>query len=86
MKIVLDMNIPEVWEEFLRNAGHEAIHWSRIGDIRADDDAIMAWAREHGHVVFTHDLDFGSLLFTTNATAPRPRPLSLPRVIVSVGD
>ncbi len=51
MKIVLDMNIPEVWEDFLRGAGHEAIHWSRIGDIRADDDAIMAWAREHDHVL-----------------------------------
>ncbi|TVQ89006.1 MAG: hypothetical protein EA400_08250 [Chromatiaceae bacterium] len=70
MKIILDMNIPEAWGDFLRDAGYEAIHWSRIGDIRADDDAIVAWAREHGHVIFTHDLDFGSLLFTTNATAP----------------
>jgi hypothetical protein len=56
------MNFLEVWEDFLRDTGHETIHWSRIGDIRADNDAIMAWAREHGHVVFTHDLDFGSLM------------------------
>jgi len=81
MKIVLDMNIPEVWEDFLRDAGHEAIHWSRIGDIRADDDAIMAWAREHGHVVLTHDLDFGSLLFTTNATAPSVLQLRVQHIV-----
>lgn len=45
-------------------------HWSRVGAIRALDEEIMAWARDHDHVVFTHDLDFGSLLFLTNATAP----------------
>jgi len=70
MKIVLDMNIPEVWEGFLNKASHEAIHWSRIGNIRAFDPEIMAWAHTHQHVVFTHDLDFGALLFATNAKAP----------------
>jgi predicted nuclease of predicted toxin-antitoxin system len=30
----------------------------------------MAWAREHRHVVFTHDLDFGTLLALTRATGP----------------
>ena len=25
----------------------------------------MAWARDNGHVVFTHDLDFGTLLALT---------------------
>jgi predicted nuclease of predicted toxin-antitoxin system len=70
MKIVLDMNIPEVWETFLAEAGHEAIHWSRVGNIRALDSEIMAWAHAHQYVVFTHDLDFGSLLFATTAKAP----------------
>ncbi len=70
MKILLDMNIPETWEDFLNRAGHDAIHWSRIGDIRAEDTDIMAWARDNGYVVFTHDLDFGSLLFATNVAAP----------------
>ena len=70
MNILLDMNMQEVWGRFLRDAGHAAIHWSRVGDIRAPDDEIMEWARVQGHVVLTHDLDFGSLLFLTNATAP----------------
>jgi predicted nuclease of predicted toxin-antitoxin system len=30
----------------------------------------MSWAREHGHVVFTHDLDFGTLLALTRANGP----------------
>jgi predicted nuclease of predicted toxin-antitoxin system len=70
MKILLDMNMPGVWEAFLNAAGHSAIHWSRVGDIRADDTEIMDWARSNSHMVLTHDLDFGSLLFLTNATAP----------------
>lgn len=84
MKIVLDMNIPEVWEGFLNKAGHKAIHWSRIGDIRADDPEIMGWARAHGHVVFTHDLDFGSLLFATNAKAPSVVQLRVEHIIPEI--
>jgi len=30
----------------------------------------MAWAREHGHIVFTHDLDFGAILALTHADGP----------------
>ncbi len=70
MKLVLDMNIPEVWKDFLADAGHDAVHWSEIGDIHADDTAIFAWARKYGRISFTHDLDFGSLLFSTNAHSP----------------
>ena len=30
----------------------------------------MKWARENGHMVLTHDLDFGAILAATNADAP----------------
>ena len=30
----------------------------------------MAWALSNGHVVFTHDLDFGAMLSWTRATGP----------------
>jgi predicted nuclease of predicted toxin-antitoxin system len=30
----------------------------------------MEWARRHDCVVFTHDLDYGALLYATGATAP----------------
>jgi predicted nuclease of predicted toxin-antitoxin system len=30
----------------------------------------MAWARENGRLVFTHDMDFGTLLAATRAKGP----------------
>jgi len=70
MKIVLDMNLSPGWIFFLENNGHETKHWSNIGNITAPDSEIMEWARNNGYIVFTHDLDFSTLLFVTNATAP----------------
>lgn len=70
MKIVLDMNLPQIWADYLEAEGHEVKHWSEIGAITAPDIEIMAWARNYNFVVFTHDLDFGALLHATEATAP----------------
>lgn len=84
MKMLLDMNIPEVWVAFLNKAGYEAIHWSSVGDIRARDTEIMTWARTHQYVVFTHDLDFGSLLFATNAEAPSVVQLRAEHIVPEV--
>jgi predicted nuclease of predicted toxin-antitoxin system len=41
-----------------------------VGNPRADDSTIMGWAVANRHVVFTHDLDFGTLLALTHATGP----------------
>jgi predicted nuclease of predicted toxin-antitoxin system len=41
-----------------------------FGDARADDSVIMAWALTNGYVVFTHDLDFGTMLALTHAIGP----------------
>lgn len=70
MKILLDMNLSPAWTSFLKDAGWEATHWSTVGDPRAPDVVLMAWAREHGYVVFTHDLDFGTMLALTRAPGP----------------
>jgi len=70
MKIVIDMNLSPDWVKVLDRAGWEAVHWSSVGDMRATDDVIMSWAREHGYIVFTHDLDFGVLLALTRAESP----------------
>lgn len=70
MKILLDMNISPMWKEPLNSAGFETVHWSDIGPPNAPDAALLKWAREHGYVVFTHDLDFGSILAATGADAP----------------
>jgi predicted nuclease of predicted toxin-antitoxin system len=70
MKILLDMNIPPLWVKYLQKEGWEVVHWAQIGDIRAPDIEIMAWAKQNGYIVFTHDLDFGAILAATHADGP----------------
>ena len=70
LRIVVDMNVSAEWIPLLEEAGCTAVHWSAIGDLRADDAMIMAWASAHDHVVFTHDLDFGTALALTRAGKP----------------
>jgi predicted nuclease of predicted toxin-antitoxin system len=70
MKILIDMNLSPGWGTSLREAGYESIHWSQVGDPSASDEVIMDYARAHGFVVFTHDLDFGAILAATRMEAP----------------
>ena len=70
LRILIDMNLSPEWIETLRSFGWDAVHWREVGDPRAPDSQIMAWAAREGYIVFTHDLDFGSLLAATNAAAP----------------
>jgi predicted nuclease of predicted toxin-antitoxin system len=70
MPIVVDMNLSVEWIPLLERAGWPAVHWSGVGDPRADDTTIMGWALERGHAVFTHDLDFGTALALTHAGGP----------------
>lgn len=64
------MNLTPQWRLPLEQAGHEVKHWSEIGVHNAPDTTIMEWARLNDYVVFTHDLDYGALLYATGATAP----------------
>jgi predicted nuclease of predicted toxin-antitoxin system len=46
LKILVDMNLTPRWVDFLADHGVEAVHWTSIGEKNADDDIIMAWARD----------------------------------------
>ena len=70
MKILVDMNLSPTWAPFLVAEGIEAVHWSSVGNPSAPDQELMDWAREGGYIVFTHDLDFGTLLAIVGATGP----------------
>jgi predicted nuclease of predicted toxin-antitoxin system len=70
LPILIDMNLSPEWVAELAWHGWTAVHWSTIGDPRADDSIIMAWALANRHVVFTHDLDFGTILALTHANGP----------------
>lgn len=68
--LLIDMNLSPAWIEVFAHHRWSAVHWSSVGRADAPDAEIMAWAREHGHVVFTHDLDFGTMLALTHAAGP----------------
>lgn len=70
MKLIVDMCLSPDLIEGLRNAGHEADHWSHVGDPRALDDVIIEWAFNEGRVILTHDLDFNALLYNSNGAGP----------------
>ncbi len=68
--LLVDMNLSVEWVAELAAHGWSAVHWSTVGDPRAEDSVIVAWARDNGYVVFTHDLDFGTTLALTHAAGP----------------
>lgn len=70
MKILIDLNLPPRWVQVFAGAGWVAVHWSQVGAPIASDRDIMAWARDNGYVVFTHDLDFPALLAATQGEGP----------------
>lgn len=64
------MNLSPLWAEALREAGHDAVHWSAIGKATAEDQELMAWARHHDYVAVTNDLDSGAIPAATQAEGP----------------
>jgi predicted nuclease of predicted toxin-antitoxin system len=70
MNLLLDMNLsPDLCALFAAE-GWSSLHWSQVGDPRAPDSLILAWAHSHDHIVVTHDLDFGAILAATQAAGP----------------
>lgn len=92
MKILIDMNLSPDWIAAFTAADIEAVHWSTIGDPRAEDNEIVEYARSNGYIVFTHDLDFGTILALTHSAGPSViqvrtqdiLPSSLGNIVISV--
>jgi predicted nuclease of predicted toxin-antitoxin system len=70
MRILIDMNLTYRWVDCLRDAGHEAVHWSALGSPTAKDSEICERARKDGYVLLTNDLDFPQILAHTRQAAP----------------
>jgi predicted nuclease of predicted toxin-antitoxin system len=70
MRFIVDMNLTIRWAEYLKSAGHEAVHWSDVGHVQASDREICAYAREHNYIVLTNDLDFPQILANTRDSGP----------------
>jgi predicted nuclease of predicted toxin-antitoxin system len=70
VKFVLDMNFDPEWVERLSAVGLEAVHWSTVGRIDAEDREIIEWAAANGYAVVTHDLDFGRIVSLARSRRP----------------
>ena len=64
------MNVSPDLAPAIASRGHDVVHWCNVGDHRATDLSIVNWAREHGRVLVTHDLDFSAILAETDASGP----------------
>jgi predicted nuclease of predicted toxin-antitoxin system len=64
------MNLSPQWESWLISRGIDAVHWIHVGKATATDEEIFTFAKLNQYIVFTNDLDFGTILASTNA--PRP--------------
>ena len=47
MKVLVDMCLPPDLASALVEVGHDALHWSAIGDPKALDLNIMEWAKRN---------------------------------------
>jgi predicted nuclease of predicted toxin-antitoxin system len=81
VQLVIDMNLSVEWVAELAKHGWPAVHWSTVGNPSAKDSEVMGWALVNGHVVFTHDLDFGTMLALTRATGPSVLQVRGPNVL-----
>ena len=70
LKLLVDMNLSPEWVPALSKHGWQAVHWSTVGGPRASDMDIMDWAAAHQYVVFTHDLDSGTMLALSHEAGP----------------
>lgn len=70
MKVLVDMNLSPRWAAEFQSQGFESIHWSEVGAATAPDEEVLAWCAANGHVLFTHDLDFGAILAASKARTP----------------
>jgi predicted nuclease of predicted toxin-antitoxin system len=70
VRLVLDMNFDATRAEMIRSHGVDALHWSEVGDPRAVDPDVIAWARTNGCVVVTQDLGIATVLARSGAGTP----------------
>jgi len=81
LRLVIDVNLSPDWVPVLKEAGFDAVHWTQVGDPSAPDREIMDWAIANGFIVFSHDLDFSSMLALTHAGGPSLVQLRGPKVL-----
>lgn len=80
IRVVLDMNLGPRWVTALSAEGIDALHWSSVGRLDADDGVIFAWAGAEDRIILTCDLDFTQILAVSGAGKPSVVILRAPDV------
>lgn len=92
MKFLADMGISLETVHWLRNNGHDAVHFHEEALDRLADTDIIAKARAEGRILLVHDLDFGQLMSLRGSRLPSVitfrlldmRPESVNRTLLEV--
>ena len=71
MRFLADMGISPRTVEFLRDAGHDAVHLLDRGLHELGDPDILQLAREEERILLVHDLDFSDLVAASGGVAGR---------------
>jgi len=58
VKFLIDAQLPPMLAEWLRKAGHDALHVQEVNLRDADDAVIRAYASRDGSILITKDRDF----------------------------
>lgn len=70
MKLLLDQGLPRSTPILLADVGIDAVHVSELGLSEAEDEVILARAREESLIVVTLDSDFHALLALSESSSP----------------
>ncbi len=62
MRFLADAGISPRTAEYLRRAGHDAVHVRDLGMQRATDQVLVERAKQEERILLTFDLDFGEIL------------------------
>jgi predicted nuclease of predicted toxin-antitoxin system len=81
VKIIVDMNMSVEWIEYLRDRGHDAEHWSRLGPSDAKDEDIMEYCLQNHAVILSGDLDFAKLHAFAGSVLPSVIQLRSPDML-----
>jgi predicted nuclease of predicted toxin-antitoxin system len=70
INLLLDVNLSIKWIDFLKDSGINCTHWLAVGNCDDTDTEIFDYATANDFAVFTHDLDFGTILSKQKSSKP----------------
>jgi predicted nuclease of predicted toxin-antitoxin system len=70
MEFLIDENLPLSFAKILEALGYPARHVIEVGLDETDDAIILNFARQHGKIIITFDLDFSRLIALGNLKLP----------------